>query len=140
MFGRVITKIFKRGAPVAKPGTAESGKSTGQQLFGRHSAASPAADVDPKAKSPASSSEPAADEVKKKWESKSAESIDPKSSPEILCGVDKSMPKEEIHEKLAVLYRRHNRAASSVDAKMREEAEIMLEAIATMKEKYLSKK
>ena len=74
------------------------------------------------------------------WASKSAESIDPKASPEILCGVDKSMPKEEIHEKLAVLYRRHNRAASSLDAKMREEAEIMLEAIATIKEKYLSKK
>ena len=71
---------------------------------------------------------------------KAAETLDPKASAETLCGVNKSMAKEEIKEKLAVLYRRHNRAASSLDAKMREEAEIMLEAIAAMKEKFLGKK
>ncbi len=134
MFGRVITKIFKRGAPVAKPATAESAKPAPQQLFGRKTA--PPAAVEPKAKA----TEPAADTVKQKWASKAAETLDPKASAETLCGVNTSMAKEEIKEKLAVLYRRHNRAASSLDAKMREEAEIMLEAIAAMKEKFLGKK
>lgn len=136
MFGRVITKIFKRGAPVAKSASSENAKSATQQLFGRKSAPPAAGVAEPKAKA----TEPAADSVKQKWASKAAESIDPKASPEILCGVNRSMAREEIKEKLAVLYRRHNRAASSLDVKMREEAEIMLEAIATMKEKYLSKK
>lgn len=138
MFGRVITKIFKRGAPVAKPATDESAKPATHKLFGRNTA--PPAAVEPKAKTPAKATEPAADTVKQKWASKAAESIDPKASAETLCGVNKSMAKEEIKEKLAVLYRRHNRAASSLDQKMREEAEIMLEAIAAMKEKFLGKK
>ena len=140
MFGRVITKIFKRGAPVAKPAPSENVKPATQQLFGRKSAPPAAGVAEPKAKTPAKATEPAADSAKQKWASKAAESLDPKASPEILCGVNRSMAREEIQEKLAVLYRRHNRAASSLDAKMREEAEIMLEAIATMKEKYLSKK
>jgi hypothetical protein len=136
MFGRVITKIFKRGAPVAKPATAQGAKHETQKLFGRKSAPPASEGVEPKTRS----SEPAADTVKQKWASKAAETLDPKASAETLCGVNTSMAKEEIKEKLAVLYRRHNRAASSLDAKMREEAEIMLEAIASMKEKYLGKK
>ena len=140
MFGRVITKIFKRGAPVAKPAEAESAKPATQQLFGRNTAPPAAVVVEPKAKTPAKPAEPAADTVKQKWATKAAETLDPKASAETLCGVNKSMAKEEIKEKLAVLYRRHNRAASSLDAKMREEAEVMLEAIAAMKEKFLGKK
>lgn len=137
MFGRVLTKIFKRGAPVIPAPAADAGKPATQQLFGR---SSPPQAADARSAAPSKPAEPAAESIKKEWASKAAETINPKASPEVLCGVNKSMPKEEIQEKLAVLYRRHNRAASSLDAKMRQEAEIMLEAIATMKEKYLGKK
>ena len=148
MFGRVLTKIFKRGTPVVPSETSKSPTSTppavpserSESPFGRKSAATtlptPAVDT-PAAPEPAV---PAADSVKQQWKAKSNKSLNAKESPDVLCGVNKSMSKEEISEKLAVLYRRHNRAASSLDAKMREEAEIMLEAIATVKEKYLSKK
>jgi hypothetical protein len=41
----------------------------------------------------------------------------------------------EIDQRLAELHRRHNRAATSLDAKLRDEAAIMLDAIAAVKEK-----
>ena len=46
------------------------------------------------------------------------------------------MTKEQIGAQLAILYRRHNRAASSLEANLREEAEIMLDVIATLRQKY----
>lgn len=150
MFGRVLTKIFKRGTPVAPSETTKSPAPASDppavpsertdSPFGRKSAATtlPTPVVEPTvAPEPAA---PAADSVKQQWKAKSDKSLNAKESPDVLCGINKSMPKEEIAEKLAVLYRRHNRAASSLDAKMRDEAEIMLEAIASVKEKYLSKK
>ena len=45
--------------------------------------------------------------------------------------------REEISAQLAMLYRRHNRAASSLEASLREEAEIMLDVIASMRQKHL---
>lgn len=57
-------------------------------------------------------------------------------SPESICGINVKMPKYEIRKRLAVLYRRYNRAASSLDAKMRAESEMMLDAIVKVREKY----
>lgn len=61
-------------------------------------------------------------------------------SPEVICGIDKSMGKEEIRDRLAELYRRHNRAAGSLDEELRAEAEQMLEAIVVCREKYVDGK
>lgn len=63
--------------------------------------------------------------------------IDPNASPEVLCGLRDGMTKDELREHLAALYRRHNRAASSLDDQLRREAEIMLEAIVACRERYL---
>jgi hypothetical protein len=61
----------------------------------------------------------------------------PNQTPEEMCGIAPNMPKEKIHEELAKLFRRHNRAAASLDQKLREEAEIMLDAIVSIRERYL---
>ena len=59
-------------------------------------------------------------------------------TPEALCGIDpKKMTKDEIKAKLADLYRRHNHAAGSLSAELREEAEKMLDAIVACREKYI---
>jgi hypothetical protein len=70
------------------------------------------------------------------WARQAAQKIDPGATSEELCGITENMSKEEISAQLAMLYRRHNRAASSLEASLREEAEIMLEVIAMMREKY----
>ncbi|WP_395749056.1 hypothetical protein [Prosthecobacter sp.] len=57
-------------------------------------------------------------------------------SPEELCGITPKMPKEEIKAQLKLLFRRYNRSASSLDAKLRGEAEQMLDAIVQMREKH----
>lgn len=57
--------------------------------------------------------------------------------PEHLCGLTPGMTPEEIRDRLALLYRRHNRAASSLDAELREEAEIMLDAVVRCRETFL---
>jgi len=58
---------------------------------------------------------------------------------EDLCGIAPGMGGEEIHARLARLFRRHNRAASSLDEGLRAEAEIMLEAIVDIRLRYLEK-
>ena len=58
-----------------------------------------------------------------------------KRTPEDLCGVDAKMNKEQIRDRLKLLYRRHNRAASSLDPKTRAEADSMLNAIVSIREK-----
>jgi hypothetical protein len=55
--------------------------------------------------------------------------------PEDLCGITPRMNKDEVRTKLAVLYRRYNRASSSLDPKLRAEAEEMLDAIVAIREK-----
>ncbi len=61
-----------------------------------------------------------------------------KMSPEGLCGINpKTMSRDEIRRHLAGLYKRHNAAASSLDEGMREEAEMMLDAIVHCREKYV---
>ena len=57
-------------------------------------------------------------------------------NPEELCGITPKMAKDEIREKLKVLFRRYNRSASSLDAKIRAEADRMLDAIVSVREKH----
>lgn len=65
-----------------------------------------------------------------------AAKAEPPKSPEELCGITPKMPKEEIKAQLKMLFRRYNRSASSLDAKLRAEAEQMLDAIVQMREKH----
>jgi hypothetical protein len=55
-------------------------------------------------------------------------------TPEEICGVTEKMAREQVRQRLALLYRRYNRAASSLDPKLRHEAERMLDAIVTVRE------
>jgi hypothetical protein len=56
-------------------------------------------------------------------------------SPDELCGIEPKMNKDQIRDRLKLLYRRYNRAASSLDAKTRAEADKMLDAIVKVREK-----
>jgi hypothetical protein len=55
---------------------------------------------------------------------------------EELCEITRKMSKDEINARLKLLFRRFNRGASSLDAKVREEAEIMLNAVVEVREKH----
>jgi hypothetical protein len=59
----------------------------------------------------------------------------PKTAEE-LCEITPKMSKDEIKARLKLLFRRFNRGASSLDAKVREEAEIMLNAVVEVREKH----
>lgn len=74
--------------------------------------------------------------AKEKWEADAARAISRQAPPEALAGLTADMTPEQIAERLAKLYQRHNRAASSLDPKLREEAEFMLETLASLREKY----
>jgi hypothetical protein len=56
-------------------------------------------------------------------------------TPEEMCGITSKMGKEEIRTQLAMLYKRYNRATSSLNAGVRAEAEEMLDAIVAVREK-----
>ena len=62
--------------------------------------------------------------------------VEPSKTPEELCGITPKMPKDEIKAQLKMLFRRYNRSASSLDAKLRGEADQMLDAIVQMREKH----
>lgn len=57
-------------------------------------------------------------------------------SPEELCEITPKMSKDEIKARLKLLFRRFNRGASSLDAKVRDEAEMMLNAVVEVREKH----
>jgi len=59
-----------------------------------------------------------------------------KVSAEVLCDIQPKMGKAEVGARLKLLYRRYNRGASSLDAKMRAESEKMLDAIVEVREKF----
>ncbi|MDZ4402760.1 hypothetical protein [Prosthecobacter sp.] len=61
--------------------------------------------------------------------------VEPPKSAEELCGITPKMAKDEIKAQLKLLFRRYNRSASSLDAKMRGEADQMLDAIVQVREK-----
>ena len=108
-------------APSAKSATAPS----------RGAAAPPVKNARPE--KPGNSATPKARE---EWARQAAKQINPDATPEQLCGIEEGMTKEQIGAQLALLYRRHNRAASSLEERLREEAEIMLDVIAAMRQKY----
>lgn len=56
---------------------------------------------------------------------------------ESLCGISPKMPREEVKAQIKLLYRRYNRAASSLDVNVRAEAERMLDAIVEVREKRI---
>jgi len=58
-------------------------------------------------------------------------------SAEELCEIHPSMSKSDILARLKLLHRRYNRGASSLDARLRSEAERMLDAIVEVREKHL---
>jgi len=62
--------------------------------------------------------------------------LEPVKNPEELCGITPKMAKEDIKAQLKMLFRRYNRSASSLDAKLRSEADQMLDAIVQMREKH----
>ena len=64
-----------------------------------------------------------------------AKSSAPKT-PEGLLGIEPKMNKEQIREHLKLMYRRYNRAASSLDNNTRSEADSMLDAIVAVREKH----
>jgi hypothetical protein len=59
----------------------------------------------------------------------------PTGTPEERCGITQGMTKSQIANQLKLLYRRYNRAASSLDAQTRQEADIMLDAIVQVRDK-----
>jgi hypothetical protein len=62
--------------------------------------------------------------------------VEPPKSPEELCGIEGKMSKDQVRERLRLLYRRYNRAASSLNAATRAEAERMMDAIVIVREKH----
>ena len=70
------------------------------------------------------------------WEPSAIQATLPGATPEDRCGITPAMNPEEIKARLAKLYQRHNRAASSFDPRLREEAEQMLETLAGLRDKY----
>ncbi len=75
---------------------------------------------------------------KKKSSSPGVGGIFGKLTPEAVCEIDlEGMDREEIKVQLAKLYKRHNHAAGSLNAELREEAEQMLDAITHCREKYV---
>lgn len=68
--------------------------------------------------------------------SSSAETKSSAASPEELCEISPKMSKDQIAARLKLLYRRFNRSASSLDPRVRDEAEKMLNAIVLVREKH----
>lgn len=65
-----------------------------------------------------------------------AAKVEAPKSPEELCGIEPKMAKDQVKERLKLLYRRYNRAASSLDSSTRGEADVMLDAIVAVREKH----
>ncbi len=76
--------------------------------------------------------------ARERWQREASRSVPRDLSPEELCGITPEMPREEIAQRLAQLYQRHNRAASSLDPVLREDAEFMLETLSGLYEKYIT--
>ena len=75
--------------------------------------------------------------AREKWEQMASQGLSRTAPPEDLAGITPDMTPAQILERLAKLYQRHNRAASSFDPNLREEAEFMLETLAGLREKYV---
>lgn len=92
-----------------------------------------AAPVKPQA--PVAVKEPPA-QVQPKAASAPAPAVAASKTPEELCDIAPKSPKDQVQARLKLLYRRYNRGASSLDPKIRAEADQMLHAIVLVREKY----
>lgn len=119
MFKRVLQSLSK-SLGGTKPATAPGPVQAGVAPASKPQPAKAAAPV------PAPSSPPP----------KAAPAAKVAQSPEELCGIRAGMSKDEISAQLKLLYRRYNRGASSLDAKVRSEADAMLDAIVEVREKH----
>lgn len=118
--------LFKKPAPNPRPTLPNPGTQP-----------QPAPQKPAPGKTPAPVEKPGATaKAREEWARQAAQKINPDATPEQLCGIEEGMTKEQISAQLAVLYRRHNRAASSLESGLREEAEIMLDVIAMLRQKY----
>lgn len=67
---------------------------------------------------------------------------EPEPEPEVIltaaerCGITHDMDPQQVRQQLAFLYRRYNRAASSLNANLRVEARQYLDAIAELREQH----
>ncbi len=75
------------------------------------------------------------DKVNKNAPAPAPKSAAPKTAEE-LCEVTAKMSKPDIQARIKLLYRRYNHSAGSLDAKIRDEAETMLNAIVDVREKH----
>lgn len=149
MFKKVFSRLFgakKSSPPRVAPASSQAQPVTGTGIPApvtapatQLPAAKPAAAASAAPAAPAAAKEEKKPAALQQWEKEASKALDPKASPELICGVTAGMSREEIHERLAMLYRRHNRAASSLDAKLRDEAEVMLEAISVLREKHFGR-
>jgi len=64
-------------------------------------------------------------------------SLPESATAEELCELTDGMTHEQVRAQLSKLYRRHNRAASSLNPELREQAERMLDAIVEVRHRYL---
>ena len=62
------------------------------------------------------------------------------TSPELMCGIAPGMKKSETRAHLAMLFRRFNGTSASLDENRRREAEMMLEAIAICRQRYVDER
>lgn len=90
----------------------------------------------PETKAPARTEEkPKAEKGKATEKAPAKAAAKKQQTPEEMCGITTKMGKDEVREKLALLYKRYNRATSSLDAGLRAEAEEMLDAVVAVREK-----
>ena len=64
-------------------------------------------------------------------------SLPESATAEELCELMDGMTHDEVRAQLSKLYRRHNRAASSLNPELRKQAERMLDAIVEARHRYL---
>lgn len=135
MFDRIRRLFSGKSSPVGTP-PPTSPVAPARQPVNRSSESQtkPSPDVSSK---PVADKSAAAKPVQEKAEPPSVAELKTRS-PESVCGIDpKTMDREQIRKRLAELYRRHNQAASSLNEDLRNEAEFMLDAIVTCRNKYV---
>lgn len=120
MFKKLLQSLSKSQAKPAPAPAAPASRAPAEPLKPTAPSRAPAPAQKSAAKAPAPQQKPAA----------------AKPSSEQLCGISGKMTPEQIRARLKLLYRRYNRSASSLDSKLRNEADAMLNAIVEVREKH----
>jgi|GEM_PF-1376303 len=133
MFRKVLAeigKVFSTGKPISTKSTSSaSARYEEMQAKEKREAAESkrAESTDAKGNTPSASGK-----------RKSQAPVVTKSAEE-LCGLEDGMTVDDLREHLKLLYRRHNRAASSLDEDKRIESNAMLDAIVEVRQRYIDK-